>query len=230
MSDSAMIPGRIPGIVDRAIADATDWGVERLEVIMVRHGRPLAEDSRRPAGALDPPLSDLGRRQAETAARALRGDGVEMVYSSDLARASETALIIGAALDVPVRMMAGLREIPLHRESDDEANAPAGQDAAAFVADGRWEAVLQPGLDPAFRGRVRRALGEITAGRATGAVAVVCHSGVINAQLADVLRLDRDYFVRPAHASITRVRLSSGRWTLQSVNETAHIRRDLLTA
>jgi broad specificity phosphatase PhoE len=59
---------------------------------------------------------------------------------------------------------------------------------------------------------------------------VICHSGVINAQLADTLALDRDYFVRPAHASITRVRLSAGRWRLQSVNETAHLRLDLLTA
>lgn len=228
MSDSATIPG----IIDEAIAEATAWGVKQLEVILVRHGQPLPEEERRAREALDPPLSALGRRQAEVAALALAGDGVQAVYSSDLARAEETAAIVGDGLGMPVEAMSDLREITVYRESgEDTASAPAWREAAAaFVSDGRWESFLQPGRDRAFRLRVRRALGEITASRTTGTVAVICHSGVINAQLADTLDLDRDYFVRPAHASITRVRLSAGRWRLQSVNETAHLRPDLLTA
>ncbi len=59
---------------------------------------------------------------------------------------------------------------------------------------------------------------------------VVCHSGVINAHLADTLSLDRGYFVRPAHASLTRVHLTGGRWVPGGVNETAHLHPDLLTA
>jgi 2,3-bisphosphoglycerate-dependent phosphoglycerate mutase len=228
MPESVMIPE----IIDEAIADATSWGAKRLEVVLIRHGEPLPESERRAYEALDPPLSGLGRRQAEAASHALAGDGIEAVYSSDLARAADTAEIVGDRLDAPVLTMSDLREITIYRESADEADdPPAWRDAAAaFVADGRWEAFLQPGLDPAFRLRVRRAIGQIAATRTTGTVAVVCHSGVINAQLADTLAMDRDYFVRPAHGSISRVRLSVGRWNLESVNETAHLRPDLLTA
>jgi hypothetical protein len=80
-----------------------------------------------------------------------------------------------------------------HGQPLPEEERQAGEAAAAFVADGRWESFLRP--DPAFRLRVRRAMGEIAAARMTGTVAVACHSGVINAHLADTLALDRDYFV-----------------------------------
>lgn len=225
-------PATISGIIDEAIADATGWGAKRLEVILVRHGQPLPEEARSAGQALDPPLGPLGHRQAEAASRVLAAERIEAVYSSDLARAEDTARTIGRRLGIPICTMSDLREITVHRESADERpDAPAWRAAAeAFAADGRWEAFLQPALDPVFRVRVRRAIEEITAGRSSGTVAVVCHSGVINAQLADTLALDRDYFVRPAHASLTRVRLASGRWTLQSVNETAHLRPGLLTA
>jgi len=225
-------PATIPGIIDEAIAEATAWGAKQLEVILVRHGQPLAEEERRTGEALDPPLAPLGRRQAAAASLALAGEEVDAVYSSDATRAQDTARIVGERLGVPVRTLSDLREITVYRESGDAtSDTPAWREAAAaFVAGGRWESFLQPIHDPAFRLRVRSAIGEIVAGRRTGTVAVVCHSGVINAHLADTLSLDRDYFIRPAHASITRVRLSDGRWTLQSVNETAHLRPDLLTA
>jgi broad specificity phosphatase PhoE len=168
-------PATIPGIIDAAIAEATAWGTAHREVALVRHGQPLPEADRRGREALDPPLSALGRRQAAAASSALAE--VEAVYSSDLARARETAQIIGDGLGVPVQAVAGLREITVYRESEDEeSSAPAWREAAAaFVAGGRWEAFLQPGLDPSFRSRVRLAIHEITADRTAGPVAVVCH-------------------------------------------------------
>jgi probable phosphoglycerate mutase len=96
-------PATIPGIVDAAIAEATGWGASHLEVVLVRHGQPLPEEERRAGETLDPPLSALGRRQAAATSSALAG--VEAVYGSDLARAAETAQIIGDRLGVPVRTM-----------------------------------------------------------------------------------------------------------------------------
>jgi probable phosphoglycerate mutase len=219
------MPATIAGIIDRAIAEATAWGAPHREVVLVRHGQPLPEEERRAGEALDPPLSGLGRRQATAASCALAG--VEAVYGSDLARAAETAQIIGDRLGLPVRTMPGLREVTVYRGSGEDLTTWRTA-AAAFVQTGRWASFLQP--DPDFRVRVRHAMKEIAAVRTTGAVAVVCHSGVINAHLADALALDRDYFVRPFHASLTRVRLAAGRWRVQSVNETAHLAAGLLSA
>jgi 2,3-bisphosphoglycerate-dependent phosphoglycerate mutase len=178
----------IPGIVDAAIASATGWGAPHREIVLVRHGQPLPEESRRPEEALDPPLSALGRRQAAAAASALAG--LAAVYSSDLARARETARLLGA----PVRTLPDLREIAVLREPGGDAAAWRTA-ASAFAESGRWDRF--PGPDRDFRVRVRRAMGAIAADEATGVVAVVCHSGVINAHLADTLGLERDYFVRP---------------------------------
>ena len=55
-------------------------------------------------------------------------------------------------------------------------------------------------------------------------VAVVCHGGVINAFLADVLDLDKMLFFHPDYTSISRVLVArSGARSLQSVNETGHL-------
>ena len=216
-------PATVPAVIDAAIAEATGWGMAHREVVLVRHGQPLPEEERRASEALDPPLSPLGLRQAVAASSALAG--LEAVYSSDLARARETARIVGDG--VPVRIVPGLREVTVHRDAGIAA-ADWRKGAAAFAEHGRWDCF--PGPEAAFRSRVRDAMSEIAADRGTGTVAVVCHSGVINAHLADTLGLDRDYFVRPFHASLTRVRLCAGRWRLQSLNETAHLPPGLLTA
>jgi 2,3-bisphosphoglycerate-dependent phosphoglycerate mutase len=216
----------VPSLIDAAIAAATGWHEEHLELILLRHGQPLPENDRGPGERLDPPLSALGRRQAEAAARALAGEGIDVIHTSGLSRARGTAQIIADRLGATVRPVAALAEVTVHRDGFEERAWRLG--AARFTETGRWDAF--PGHDPAFRARVRSTLMRLTARRTNGTMTVVCHSGVINVHLADALGLDRDYFLRPAHASITRVHLSAGRWTPYSVNETAHLRPDLLTA
>jgi hypothetical protein len=34
-------PATITGIIDEAIAAATSWGSDQLELILIRHGQPL---------------------------------------------------------------------------------------------------------------------------------------------------------------------------------------------
>jgi 2,3-bisphosphoglycerate-dependent phosphoglycerate mutase len=219
------------GVIDEAIAQATMSSGDHVEFVLVRHGKP-AEHA---PGAPDPSLGPLGRRQAQAAAKHLASRQaeakVEAVYSSALARAHETAKAIGDALGRGVRVLPDLREITLYRDDPaDQAYEAVWRDAAArFTEHGRWESFPLPQTEPDFRTRVRGAIEEIAARHARGPIVVVCHSGVINAVLADVLGLQRDYFVRPAHASITRIRHHAGRWALRTVNETAHLDPDLLT-
>jgi broad specificity phosphatase PhoE len=78
-------------------------------VLLVRHGQSEWNAAGRWQGQADPPLSDLGRRQARAAATAL--GTVDAVFASDLQRAAETAAIIAAELGVgPVVVDPGLRE------------------------------------------------------------------------------------------------------------------------
>lgn len=78
-------------------------------ILLVRHGQSEWNAAGRWQGQQDPPLSELGRRQAHAAADVL-GD-LQAVFASDLQRALETATIIAIARGVlPVLVDAGFRE------------------------------------------------------------------------------------------------------------------------
>ncbi|GAB7045959.1 histidine phosphatase family protein [Catenuloplanes indicus] len=215
------------------VADATLWGADHLEVVFVRHGQPLPPGERAGPERDDPPLTTLGHRQAEAAAAALAGDMVDAVYSSDLARARQTAADLATVTGHRVRIVPALREIGL----PDTGSRPAGLSVRAweragrrFVRHGRWDAF--PGAEPrrAFRHRVRQALATVTARhRDDRRVVIVCHNGVLNAALADTLHTRRDYLTRPAHASLTRIHYTPHHRALWTLNETAHLTLDLLT-
>ena len=73
---------------------------------LVRHGQAEADPTvqafeRDLAGELDPGLSALGRRQATLAAARARQLGAEIVLSSALARARETADVIATRARIP---------------------------------------------------------------------------------------------------------------------------------
>jgi broad specificity phosphatase PhoE len=79
-------------------------------LLLVRHGETDWNAEGRLQGHTDRPLNDYGRRQAGALADALAGDSIDAVYSSDLARARETAEILAVRLGLLVSVDAGLRE------------------------------------------------------------------------------------------------------------------------
>ncbi len=78
---------------------------------MARHGETDWNRERRFQGHADPPLNDVGREQARELAQTLTGSGLAAVYTSPLARARETAEIVGAELGLPVEARPALREV-----------------------------------------------------------------------------------------------------------------------
>ena len=86
--------------------------VSVTRLLLVRHGETEWNRVGRWQGHADPPLNETGRRQAAELAERLAGDGIAAVYSSDLARARETA---GAAAD---RLGLDVVEDPALREID----------------------------------------------------------------------------------------------------------------
>jgi broad specificity phosphatase PhoE len=81
------------------------------ELLLVRHGETDWNAEGRLQGHTDRPLNEYGRRQAKELAAQLAGEGaVDAIYASDLARAKETAEIVGARLGLPVVVDPDLRE------------------------------------------------------------------------------------------------------------------------
>ena len=83
-------------------------------IIMIRHGQSLANAEHRFAGHSDFDLSELGRAQAAAAAEHLYGvekEKVDVIYSSDLLRAHNTALPFAKKYGLAINDTEELREI-----------------------------------------------------------------------------------------------------------------------
>src|SRR5205814_10368355 len=73
-------------------------GLMTSRVLLVRHGQSEWNALGRWQGRADPPLSDLGRRQAHAAARSI--GALDAIFASNLQRAMETAAIIASEIGV----------------------------------------------------------------------------------------------------------------------------------
>ncbi len=83
-------------------------------MILLRHGQSEFNvhiaATRRDPGIADPTLTEYGHIQAEQAARALIGQGIERIVVSPYARALQTAEPVARLLDVPVFVHPAVRE------------------------------------------------------------------------------------------------------------------------
>jgi probable phosphoglycerate mutase len=183
-----------------------------------------------PSDWADPPLSEIGRRQAEAVADALAGDRVDAVYCSTLARAFDTGTAIGARHGIDVIAFPELREVEFFRDLPPEARV---QDVLSepvrrgmverFVQERRWDVYpFSEGSAP-FRARVVTVIEGLLAMSEGLHVVVACHGGVINAYLGHLLGLDEDMFFRPAHASVHRLLVAGDRRVIHSLNEIHHL-------
>jgi 2,3-bisphosphoglycerate-dependent phosphoglycerate mutase len=83
---------------------------EAVRIIAVRHGQTAWNADARVQGRLDIDLNNVGRWQAERVAAALADETLHAIYSSDLARARDTAMPLAQQLGLPVNLEEGLRE------------------------------------------------------------------------------------------------------------------------
>jgi broad specificity phosphatase PhoE len=199
---------------------------------LVRHGQQERPTSPvfDPAEWVDPPLSATGRRQADAVGRALAGERVDVLVSSHLSRALETARAIGRHHGLEPLVLPDLREVETYRDLD-EGVSPA--DALAepywrgvqerFPLERRWDLVPFGESSAELRHRVVSTVEGLLAMHAGAHLVVVCHGGVINAYLAHLLGVAEDMFFLPAHASVSRVRRLGPRRVLHSLNDRDHL-------
>jgi len=77
---------------------------------LVRHGQSAGNAEGRFGGHSPTPLSDLGKQQAEITGRALAKEKIDFIFSSDLARAVQTAEPLSKHLGIPITPSPAFRE------------------------------------------------------------------------------------------------------------------------
>ncbi len=158
-------------------------------LLLARHGQTADNANGLILGHRDPPLSELGERQAGQLAIQARARGVVALWCSPLLRARQTASVVGAAVGVEPVVIDELIE-SARGEWEGKPQAVLTQDEPELFA--AFEAG-DPGF--AFPGgesiasqvaRTRRALTQVAAGAQPSLV--VAHAGTIRAALIAVGR------------------------------------------
>ena len=108
-----------------------------MRLILVRHGLSEWNASGRVQGQADPPLSPEGREEARRLAPMVAAQAPDAVVSSDLARARETAELLGAG---PVETDARWRESAMGEWTGRAAEELMADPSGAF---GRWREGLE---------------------------------------------------------------------------------------
>jgi probable phosphoglycerate mutase len=181
----------------RSLEAAFLIGVEGVtEIWLVRHAdcyQDMVETE-------DPPLSALGRGQAQRLAARIRRVETAAVYSSPYRRAMETA----RAMTGDVRVDARLVEMPLEISEDGTLEFKETSDSAVA--------------------RMRGVVDDIVTEHEGGRVVVVSHGASIIACLTDAMQLERGRLrLLPYYTSISILRLLGDRRMVGTFGDIAHL-------
>jgi 2,3-bisphosphoglycerate-dependent phosphoglycerate mutase len=153
------------------------------ELLFIRHGQTDWNVQQRFQGQLDVPLNATGHAQAQRMARALANDRHDLLFSSDLQRALQTAAPLAAAWSQAPQTLAGFREQGF--------GVLEGLDGITVRAQhpGLWQQWLKfdadfelPGGESTrrFHQRVTQAVADLVAAHSGKRIAVVTHGGVLD--------------------------------------------------
>ena len=178
-------------------------------------------------GPADPPLSDLGQRQADATGEFLAHEDVHHVVASPMLRAVETARPLAERLGLDIEIVDGLAEmdhlsdtyIPVEEMKEE------GGERWEMLTENPYLLLEEAGGEAAFRERVLDGFEGVIARNPGRTVAAFCHGGTTSALLNHLLEVANIWSIVPEYCGITRVTASrSGIRTVRSANETAHVR------
>jgi broad specificity phosphatase PhoE len=159
-------------------------------IYFVRHGEFPAQITREFSyKKVDYSLTDRGIRQSQLTAEHLRNKSICSIYSSPLKRATETAKIIGDALNIDVVILEDFREVnvgSLEGKEPTEENWNLYNRIIRDWREGKYESRFPDGENYLeLLKRVRKGLHEVLRNVCSD-ILIVAHGGILLASLADI--------------------------------------------
>lgn len=196
-----------------------------MELFLIRHAKTDWNDLGLWQGNTDVPLNETGFEQARKIAQRLSKQHVEVIYTSPLLRASQTALVISKTLNLPLFVDERLRECEISLWNGLTMQETLEKYRNEFI---RWS--TQPdaeinGVEPLqkVQNRILQFIEEIIK-KPFGSVAVVSHALVLRTFICWVLKLplkEHKNF-KLDNASISLVEAQS-KLRLVYLNDTCHL-------
>ena len=195
-----------------------------MEIYLIRHGECESlkpECFNEEKQTMDPPLTQMGVKQAEQMAKYLHTVSFDAIYSSDLERAVRTAEALSKQVDRPVIQNSALREIEMGelfwhsweeypeiyekwKNHDEDIAYPGGENGQMVW--NRCETFLHEIITKDFT-----------------RVAIVCHGGIIRSIIAGALNIPqqkRFLFGSPIkNCSVSILNYQEGMFSIHRLNE-----------
>lgn len=199
-----------------------------MRLLLVRHGLTDWNAAGRFQGQADIPLNEEGRKQAQALGCRLAGEKLDIIYTSDLQRALQTAQTISAACSCSVRPDSRLREIAF---GDWEGCTYEDICRRWPQASSAWEAdptrVAPPGGENLrqLAERVWSALDELLNNHKGKTVLLTAHGGALQVLLCLALDLpaERYWQFHLSPASLTDLSFYPAGVILNLLNDTCHL-------
>ena len=199
-----------------------------LRIFLIRHGETEWNKVGRLQGNSDVKLTPEGLRQARLLAEHGDFPALDVIYSSDLSRAIETAKFLAARFDLPVRLASELREINF---GDWEGQSISELLKAHPKSFGRFFTAPErchPPNGETFleaQARVMNVVRNIIAEHENQNVAVVAHGAVNRLILGAALDmpLHKMWAISQFNMALNILRVEDGGFSVELVNSTSHL-------
>lgn len=201
------------------------------KLILVRHGESLGNAVRRLLGHTDLDLSELGYRQAEATADALKDEKIDVIYSSDLLRAYNTAVPNAKIHGLEIIPSENLREIMLGEwegKSVDEIQEQYG-DMYEKEWLGAFGTFRFPGGESTMEAgqRFYKECERIAYENLGKTILITAHAAVIRSFYSIVMNIAPEEIVGklayPTNASISEVEYKNGKFEKISFSRDEHL-------
>jgi broad specificity phosphatase PhoE len=180
-----------------------------VRLVLWRHGQTVWNAERRFQGQSDIPLDDTGQAQAERAARLLAALRPDLIVSSDLSRAAQTAAPLGRLIGLDVTLDKDLRErhggrwegltdteIRTRYPADHATWTPPDGEPSAVVADrvaGALHRIAEQAAEPGREKQDREKQGA-EPGQDSGLAVVVSHGAALRLGMSRLLGMPDELF------------------------------------
>jgi broad specificity phosphatase PhoE len=196
-------------------------------VMFIRPGETDWNRLNRWQGQVHIPLNEHGRQQAERLAQFIRPLGIQMIYSSDLRRARDTAELLAAALQTQTMFDKRLRERHMG-----EWQGLTLQDIKAWYPE-EYARLRENPFQYQIEGgesrqqvmtRVRACFGDIMGRSNSETIGIVSHTTAIMTILNDLVPESNPFDLEFSNISVTTiVQDDDGSWQVAQLNDVSHL-------
>jgi 2,3-bisphosphoglycerate-dependent phosphoglycerate mutase len=199
---------------------------------IVRHGETAWNAEHRVQGQLDVPLNAIGHAQAMAASKVLSQEKFDVIYSSDLSRARQTAAPTAAQLSLEVLLDKDLRERHygiFERLTYAEVKVRFPEDYARFEAREPDYAFRTGESLKDFYARSVVVMSKIAKAHEGKSILVFTHGGILDKFYRFVtgmsISAERNFGI--PNAGLNRVEVTAAGWQIRAWADVAHLERAL---